>query len=63
MASGGDEKPPEVMVKRRRGEGPRLAPLKGALLPQRSGDRSAVAPPVSIPNTAVKRRSPDGSAA
>ena len=28
-----------------------------------SGDNSAVAPPVPIPNTAVKRCSPDGSAA
>jgi hypothetical protein len=28
-----------------------------------SGDHSAVAPPVPIPNTAVKRCSPDGSAA
>src|SRR5947207_15948728 len=27
-----------------------------------SGDNSAVAPPVPIPNTAVKRCSPDGSA-
>ena len=27
-----------------------------------SGDHSAVAPPVPIPNTEVKRRSPDGSA-
>ncbi len=28
-----------------------------------SGDNSAVAPPVPIPNTAVKRCSPDGSTA
>src|SRR5712691_403805 len=30
---------------------------------QHSGDNSAVAPPVPIPNTAVKRCSPDGSTA
>jgi hypothetical protein len=29
---------------------------------QPSGDHSAVAPPVPIPNTEVKRCSPDGSA-
>jgi hypothetical protein len=31
--------------------------------PRPSGDYSAVAPPVPIPNTAVKRCSPDGSTA
>jgi hypothetical protein len=36
---------------------------KSAMGRQPSGDYSAVAPPVPIPNTAVKRCSPDGSTA
>src|SRR6266851_3270297 len=36
---------------------------KSAMRRQPSGDNSAVAPPVPIPNTAVKRCSPDGSTA
>ena len=48
--------------RRRRRHTTRCETSKLPVRPRTSGDHSAVAPPVPIPNTEVKRCSPDGSA-